>query len=163
MSKETPESLHQAARQRQIDGLTRMHARVIRVAEFSVDELIQLLAQARATLELERKEAAGMVSLLPKVAVAVQKTQVQGEGGYSRNAATNEAKERCKLALINDTAILEGRSNMNAARILSRRGIFVENISDSADGDRRKGRAGGSLTIKQVAAWIGRWKVTGEI
>jgi hypothetical protein len=163
VSKETPESLHQAARQKQIDGLTRMHARVIRAGEFSKDDLIQLLAQARATLELERKEAAGMVSLLPKVAVAAQKRNVQGEAGIGKNAATNAAKNKCKQALINDPAILKGNSNMNAARILSSRRVFKENISDSADGDRRKGKANGSLTIKQVAAWIGRWKVTGEI
>jgi hypothetical protein len=155
--------MNQAALKSRIDGLTRMHARLIRNAKLHKDELIQLLAQARATLELERKEHSVMVSMLPKVAVAAQKRNVQGEAGIGKNAATNAAKNKCKQALINDPAILKGNSNMNAARILSRRGIFVENISDSADGDRRKGKAGGSLTIKQVAAWIGRWKVTGEI
>ena len=163
MSKQTPESLQQAARKSQIDGLTRMHARVIRVAEFSKDELIELLAQARATLELERKEARLMGSLLPRAAVAAQKRQVQGQGGIGKNDKTNASKERCKLALIKDPAIIEGRSNMNAARILSSRGIFNENNSISADDDRRKGKADGSLTIKQVAAWIGKWRRTGEI
>jgi hypothetical protein len=98
VNNETSKSHHQAARQIQIDGLTRMHARVIRAGEFSKDELIQLLAQARATLELERKESAGMVSLLPKVAVAVQKTLVQGKGGD----ATADKFEAVRLFCIDE-------------------------------------------------------------